>query len=140
MDDKEKADTLIAIANIRAVMWKGRVDTSWKISLALWALLAATAFYVRQKAIALYLGPFVFIAHTYLNVMISARTRRELALISDYLSEIERLALGRQISPNPGKPTVSGIRDWMTVVFNYSVAIQALATALILVAMYIIGK
>jgi hypothetical protein len=139
MDSKEKADVLIDLANVRTAMWKDRISNSWKVSLGVWALLAATAFYVKKSAVALYLGPFVFVGHTYFTVMVSARTRYELALLSSYIREIETLVLGRHLSPDYPTPTVSGVREWMTVLLNYSVATQSMATALILVGMYLIG-
>ena len=46
MDEKDRFDRFMQLADFRLRRWDARRNAEWKISLSLWALLAATALYV----------------------------------------------------------------------------------------------
>jgi hypothetical protein len=46
MDDKDRFDRLMRLVDFRLKRWDARRGYEWKISLALWGLLAAGAFYI----------------------------------------------------------------------------------------------
>jgi hypothetical protein len=49
MDDKDRFDRFVALANFRLRRWDARRNYEWKISLGLWGLLAASAYYIPIK-------------------------------------------------------------------------------------------
>jgi hypothetical protein len=49
MEDQERFDRYMRLADFRLRRWDARCNNEWKISLGLWGLLAASAYYIPVK-------------------------------------------------------------------------------------------
>jgi hypothetical protein len=140
MEDKDKAELLLKLAQLRLASSQSRREIEWKISFGLWALLAAAAFYLKNRELALYFGPIILAAHAVLLLQTGIRNRRDTWIAVHHMKDAEELILGRALSETFGKPEVVGIKEWFRLVFNYSVFIQLLTTVLLLISSYLLAR
>jgi len=135
VDEKDRFDRFMQLADFRLRRWDARRNAEWKISLSLWALLAATALYVPIPLDMFWVSVFlVLIWMSYTLFWALALLRRNLLDMDTafHYTENAESILRHDVKPRP-KPKESDYR-LRSLWRHWTFVTQFLTTTIFLIA------
>jgi hypothetical protein len=137
--EKEKFDALIELANFRRARWASRNQLEWRISFSLWALLAASIYYIKDEQFPVWFAVLIWSGHGFILYKILMRNQEDNWLAMHYTLEAEKLVTDNPKTRLYGSPVLEGQKAWDAFWGDYSVMSQLFATAVLLSAPYILA-
>jgi hypothetical protein len=145
MDEQKKFDALMRLAEFRINRWKTRSDYKWKLSLALWALLAAAPLYMKYRpsetVLVLTLTVIVVLYAALWVEPLWRRDQNDVDTAFFYIEHAERLLGISKQEPRARPEAVRPVRIWPSIrgflsPTNWSGWGQMLTTLLLAVIAY----
>jgi hypothetical protein len=144
MEEKDRFDRFMQLVDFRLRRWEARRSAEWKISLSLWALLAATAFYVPVRLNMFWVSVLLFliwVAYTYIWAWAILRRNLLDMRTAFYYAENAESILTPDVKPRakPHEPELASLFSWSALSSLYHEAhwaflAQVFTTTIFLIA------
>ena len=149
MSEKERFDAFMRLADFRSMRWTVRRQMEWKLTLGLWASLAAAAYYLKVRPPEIILISILFVVvlmHATALIAVPVRTRQDMNTAFYYVEHAERILSSSSERPRERPRAVDSlpISEWLYDFVKrelWSCAFQISITILLSVmAYFLIGK
>lgn len=115
MSPKEQFDACMKLADFGAGRWDARRQYEWRLSLGVWALLAAAIGTLRVEALPVWIGILAFLLYIWWGYNLWIRNKWERDFMWNFAHESQRLLEVHKIKVVPPKESLAAqrfIADW----------------------------
>ncbi len=142
MNDKDRFDAFIRLADFRTHRWDARRSFESRVSIALWALLAAATAYMKTRPEPALLAVFLVVVvagHALLFVLpIWVSNKLDIETAFYYAEMAEGLLTPCTHVRNRPMPP-EGLQKWIGAANDWGVRFEVIATALLAFGVYVFG-